>query len=344
MIFVTGATGLVGSHLIISLLQKGYQVRALKRKTADLWRVKKVFEWYSASAEDLFAMVEWVEGDILDYFSIEDALDGVNIIYHCAAYVSFDRRKRKRIMEVNVEGTTNLVNAALKKGVKRFCHLSSIAALGSKKDGMMITEDSFWAPGGKQSIYAESKFRSEAEVWRGVEEGLEAVVFHPSVIIGPGNWKNGSGLFFDRVYQGISFYTPGITGYVDVRDVTDAMILLTESQNFAMACNRKFLINAENLEFQQFLSMIAASLHKPAPKYRAGYYMLKAAGAILQLFALISGREAILNKDIISSALRKNYYDGSRICHQFGFRYRPVSEAIKHTSQCFLESLSSYQA
>jgi nucleoside-diphosphate-sugar epimerase len=235
------------------------------------------------------------------------------------------------------------VNAALKKGVKRFCHLSSIAALGQKKDGKTVTEESSWAPGGRHSVYAESKFRSEAEVWRGVEEGLEAVVIHPSVIIGPGNWKNGSGLFFDRVFHGISFYTPGITGYVDVRDVTDAMILLTEGENFALARNRKFLLNSENIEFQQFLNMIAVSLHKPGPKYRAGYYMLHFAGVVLQLLALFSGKEAILNKDIISAALRKNFYDGYRICHQFGFRYRPVSEAISHTSHCFLESLKADQ-
>jgi len=340
MIFVTGATGLVGSHLLLSLLLKGYPVRALKRKSADVNRVKKVFEWYIPNADELFSGIEWVEGDVLDYFSLADALDDVEIIYHCAAAVSFDRRKWKQIMQNNVEGTANLVNAALNRGVKRFCHLSSIAALGGKADGMTVTEESSWDPSGKHSVYAESKFRSEAEVWRGVEEGLKAVVVHPSVIIGPGYWKSGSGLFFEKVYRGLSFYTPGVTGYVDVRDVVDALLLLTGEKNFELAGNRKFLLNAENLEFRSFLGMIASSFHKPEPRIRAGSSLMQLVRVMLWFISFIPGRNIHLNSDMIASALRKSYYDGTGMTTLFGFRYRPVSEAVGHTAECYLKDLN----
>lgn len=341
MIFVTGATGLVGSHLVLSLLQKGLPVRALKRKTSNLDRVRKVFQWYTTEAGELFDRIEWVDGDLMDYFSLEDALRDVDMIYHCAAEVSFNRRKWKRIMQNNVEGTANLVNAALHNGVKRICHVSSIAALGNKKDGQVVTESSQWAPDGKQSVYAESKFRSEAEIWRGGEEGMDAVVVHPSVIIGPGSWTSGSGQFFDRIYKGLAFYTPGVTGYVDVRDVTDAMILLTEEQNFAQACNRKFLLNAENLEFREFMGMIAGSLKVPAPKYKAGYFLMHLARVFLGFISLISGREAYLNKDMIASALRRSYFDGSRISNLFGFRYRTITGAVQYTAECYLKDRKS---
>jgi dihydroflavonol-4-reductase len=341
MIFVTGATGLVGSHLILSLLLKGQPVRALKRKGSDIERVKKIFNWYTHQAEELFNRIEWVEGDILDYFSIEKALQEVEIIYHCAALISFDNRQKKNIIRNNVEGTANMVNAALNSGVKRFCHLSSISALGSKMNGKTVTEDSSWVSTGKNSVYAVSKFHSETEVWRGVEEGLEAVVVHPSVIIGPGNWKSGSGRFFDMVYSGLPFYTPGITGYVDVRDVVDAMILLTDKINFDKAKNRKFLLSAENLEYRKFLEMIADALHKSGPKFRAGYILLHLAKLTSLVVTAFSGKEVYLSNETISSALRKNYFDGSRISTLFGFRYRPVKEAIRHTSACYLGEATS---
>jgi dihydroflavonol-4-reductase len=340
MILVTGGTGLVGSHLLLSLVRKGHYVKALKRKTSDIEGVRKVFRWYSSQEEDLLRNIEWIEGDILDYYTLEAALKNVDIIYHCAAEVTFDKRQRLRVIQNNVEGTANLVNAALTCGIKRFCHISSIAALGKNREGSQITEESSWIPSSKNSGYAESKFYSEAEVWRGVEEGLEAVIVNPSIIIGPGNWDNGSCHFFPLIYKGLRFYTSGVNGYVDVRDVADAIMILTNKENFSKAKNQKYLLNSENLGYREFLNMIADELHKPGPGIRATSFMLHFAGNVSALWSFFTGGKAIFSKEIVSSALKKNRYDGSKITKLFGFSYRSAEQAIRHTAKCFLSDMN----
>jgi dihydroflavonol-4-reductase len=340
MILVTGGTGLVGSHLLLSLVRKGHHVKALKRKTSDIEGVRKVFRWYSSQEEELFRKIEWMEGDILDYYSLEAILKDVDIIYHCAAVVSFARRQRSGVIQNNVEGTANLINAALTCGVKQFCHVSSISALGKNRDGSPVTEDSGWIPSNKNSGYSESKFYSEAEVWRGIEEGLEAVIVNPSVIIGPGNWNIGSCRFFPMIYKGLRFYTSGENGYVDVRDVAEAIVMLTDKENFNKAKNQKYLLNADNLGYREFFHMIADAMHKPGPTIRATSFILHIAGKATSLWSLVSGKEAIFNKDTISSAIRKNRYDGSKITKVFGFRYRTVQQAVRHTAACFLGEIN----
>ncbi|NCB09315.1 MAG: NAD-dependent epimerase/dehydratase family protein, partial [Bacteroidia bacterium] len=140
IIFVTGGTGLVGAHLLYQLTAAGKKVKALKRKTSNLQQVLKVFSYYSENHTTLFDQIEWVNGDILDYYSLEEMLAGVTEIYHCAAIVSFDPKERAKMIANNVEGTANLVNAALENGVKKICHVSSVAALGQMSGGQPVTE------------------------------------------------------------------------------------------------------------------------------------------------------------------------------------------------------------
>jgi dihydroflavonol-4-reductase len=340
MILVTGGTGLVGSHLLLSLVSKGLHVKALKRKNSDIEGVRKLFRWYSLREEELPGKIEWVEGDILDYYSLEAILKDVEIIYHCAAVISFDRRYRSNVIHNNVDGTENLVNAALECGVQRFCHVSSVAALGNNSDGSPVTEESSWIPSGKNSGYSESKFYSEAEVWRGIEEGMDAVIVHPSIIIGPGNWSNGSCRFFPTIYRGLRFYTSGETGYVDVRDVADAIVMLTEEENFNKAKNQKYLLSAENLGYKEFFTMIADALQKPGPSRRATGFMLQTASKAASFWSLFSGKDPTISQETISAAIRKNRYDGSKITKQFDFRYRTVEQAVRHTAACFLGEIN----
>jgi len=207
MIFVTGGTGLVGAHLLYELVKDGKKVKALKRETSDLLQVKRTFSFYTDNSEELFNRIEWVNGDLLDYFSFEKLLTGVSVIYHCAAMVSFQAKDRKSMITNNVEGTTNLVNAALEKNVSRICHVSSVAALGRLKNGEPVTENTNWFPSKKVSGYSESKYFSETEIWRGIEEGLDAVIVNPSIIFGPAKWENGSARMFKTIWDGLKFYT-----------------------------------------------------------------------------------------------------------------------------------------
>lgn len=335
MIFVTGGTGLVGAHLLYKLTLAGHNVKALKRKTSNLQQVVKTFSYYTQNPDELFARIEWVDGDILDYFAIENLLNGVTEIYHCAAIVSFDPKERKKMISNNVEGTANLVNAAIENGVKKFCHVSSVAALGQVENGAMITEETNWVPSKKVSGYSESKFFSEAEIWRGMEEGLDAVIVNPSIILGPANWDTGSAKMFKTVWDGMKFFTRGITGFIDVKDVVRAMILLMDDANFSTAKNNRFLLSAENISYGNVFFQIADALGKPRPKYFASDALLGLVWRSAKIAGMITGKSPLITRETAANASRVRNFDGSKITRILGFQYLPVAKSIQHTAGIF---------
>jgi dihydroflavonol-4-reductase len=337
MIFVTGGTGLVGAHLLYELTLAGKNVKALKRESSNLRQVLKTFSYYSETPKELFNQIEWVEGNILDYFVLEKILEGVTEIYHCAAIVSFNQKERQQMIANNVEGTSNLVNAAIEKGVKKICHVSSIAALGRLDEGQSVTEETNWVPSKKISGYSESKFFSEVEIWRGIEEGLDAVIVNPSIIFGPANWETGSARMFKTIWNGLKFYTKGITGFVDVRDVVRAMILLMNEENFEAAKNQRYLLNSENLSYQNVFCQIADALEKSRPKIFASDFLLKMVWRVAKIAGIISRKSPAITRDVVANSNTVNNFDGSKIIKQFNFKYLPVSESIKHTAG-FLKS------
>ena len=332
MIFVTGGTGLVGAHLLFELTSAGIRVKALKRKTSDLHQVLKTFSCYIENPKELFDRIEWVDGDILDYFVLEKILQGVTEIYHCAAIVSFDSKERQKMISNNVEGTANLVNAALENKVKKICHVSSVSALGRLDNQQLITEETNWVPSKKISGYSESKFFSEVEIWRGIEEGLDAVIVNPSIIFGPANWETGSAKMFKTIWNGMKFYTKGITGFVDVKDVVKAMILLMDKTNFETAKNQRYLLNAENLSYQNVFYQIADALEKPRPKIYASDFMMEISWRVLKIFSLVTRKSPLISSETAASSKAVNNYDGSKIVKQFNFEYLPISATIQQTA------------
>jgi nucleoside-diphosphate-sugar epimerase len=341
MIFVTGGTGLVGAHLLFELTSSGKNVKALKRETSNLEQVLKTFSCYSETPDKLFQMIEWIDGDILDYFSLENILSGVTGIYHCAAIVSFDPKERKKMIANNVEGTANIVNAAIENGVKKICHVSSIAALGRLENGQLVTEETNWVPSKKISGYSESKFFSEAEIWRGIEEGLDAVIVNPSIIFGPANWETGSAKMFKTIWDGMKFYTKGITGFVDVRDVVKAMVLLMEEKNFGTAKNQRYLLNAENLSYQDVFFQIADALEKPRPKYFASNLLLQFVWRAAKSVSLLTRKPALITRETVANSNVIYKFDGSKITRQFNFGYRPISETIQQTAAFLKKELKN---
>ena len=341
MIFVTGGTGLVGAHLLYKLTSAGKNVKALKRENSNIKQVLKTFSYYTGNSIDLFSRIEWVNGDILDYFSLEGILNEVSEIYHCAAIVSFDPKERKRMIANNVEGTANLINAAIENGVKKICHVSSIAALGRLEDGLLVTEETNWVPAKRISGYSESKFFSEAEVWRGIEEGLDAVIVNPSIIFGPSNWETGSSKMFKTIWDGMKFYTRGITGFVDVKDVVKAMILLMDETNFEKAKNQRFLLNSENLSYERVFGQIADALIKPRPKYFASDMLLKIVWRAAKAASLFSGNPSLITRETVANSNNEFNFDGSKIVKQFNFEYLPISESIKQTAAFLKRDMQS---
>ena len=339
MILVTGGTGLVGAHLLYELTNSGIKVKALRREQSNTGWVKTIFSYYSNRVDELFDQIEWVEGDILDYLSLEEALKGATSIYHCAAIVSFHGDDNDMMLNNNVKGTGNLIDAAIHNGVRQFCHVSSIAALGKTQDGSEITEETYWTPSKRKSGYSLSKFFSEMEVWRGIEEGLDAVIVNPSIIMGPGNWDIGSPKLFQSIWKGLNYYTKGITGFVDVRDVVKAMILLMEQHQFEQIKNQRFILNAGNLSYQDFFNKIADALNKPRPRNFASDIKLHVAWRMAKAGSFFTGKRPLITRDAVSGSNQKNQYSGEKVVRTTGFVYRSLDDSIANIAEIFLKDM-----
>ncbi|MEI8114212.1 MAG: NAD-dependent epimerase/dehydratase family protein [Bacteroidia bacterium] len=339
MILVTGGTGLVGAHLLYELTNSGHQVKALRRQQSNTDWVRKIFSYYTANVDELFARIEWVEGDILDYLSLEEALKGVTGIYHCAAIVSFHGDDHDMMLNNNVKGTGNLIDAAIHNGVSRFCHVSSIAALGKTQDGSEINEETYWTPSKRKSGYSLSKFFSEMEVWRGIEEGLDAVIVNPSIIMGPGNWEIGSPKLFQSMWKGLKYYTKGISGFVDVRDVVKAMIMLMDDNRFEQVKNQRFILNAGNLSYQDFFNKIADGLNKPRPRNFASDMKLMIAWRMAKAASFFTGKRPVITRDALSGTNQKNQYSGEKITRTIGFEYSSLDKSIANIAAIFMKDM-----
>jgi len=338
MIFVTGGTGLVGSHLLFDLVKKGEHVRALYRKDSNVEEVRKIFSYYTDQVDELFSKIEWKEGDLLDVFSLSEAMEGITHVYHCAAIVSLNPKDGDKMIFNNVTGTANMVNAALEKKIQKFCHVSSVAALGIES-GKEISEETHWNDKTNFSAYAISKYLSENEVWRASQEGLSVVIVNPSVVIGPGNWKRSSGDIFNVANKGMSWYTSGSIAYVDVRDVSKAMILLMESE----IKNERFIVSSKNLPYKKIIELVCAGLGKPLPNKRAGSLMLGFAWRADKIRSVLSGSRSQLTKEIAKYATMNLNYSNKKIKGAILLEFLPVSKSVSDTANHFLTDKKAKQ-
>ncbi|MFA9392442.1 MAG: SDR family NAD(P)-dependent oxidoreductase [Prolixibacteraceae bacterium] len=335
-ILVTGATGMLGARIVFDLLNNGDRVKAIYRTKSRIDQFKKNISFYTKELVELASLVEWVEADVLDYGSICDAVEGVDLVIHSAAMVSFHSDDQAAMYDINIQGTANIVNACLLKGVKKICHVSSIAALGKEEEGATIDEESTWIPEQKHSGYQISKFHSEMEIWRGINEGLEAVIVNPSVILGPGEWHAGSPAFFNNIYKGMKFYPQGGTGFVDVRDVSAAIISLTDKENWKAAIQKRFLLNAENLAYQNVFHLIANALMVKAPNIAANKYLLALAWRAAWIGGKLSGKKPLITRGSVGNASKMQRFNGTKITLEFGFTYRPMEKSIAEIGQMYL--------
>ena len=323
-VFIIGATGLVGSHLLYDLLQKGYRVKALKRPQSDIMQVRKTFAYYTEVAEKLFKQIEWIDGELNDFQSISEAVDGCDCVYHAAAVVSFSRSDKAEMMHINVGGTANIVNVCIEKNIP-LCHVSSIAALGRSESGGTITESDLWQTTVGRSAYSYSKHKSEMEVWRGITEGLQAVIVNPAVVLGPGDWTKGSSKFFQQVYRGLRFYTPGVTGFVDVRDVSRCMIQLMEQKRYS----ERYIITACDLSYRELFNLIADNLQVKRPSIAVRPWMLKTARYISWLISTLTGKNPTLTKETVHSAFQQIRYSAEKIRKTLGYEFIPLEKSVE---------------
>jgi dihydroflavonol-4-reductase len=318
MILVTGATGFVGSILARQLAQHNIPIRCLKRSTSV---IPFVLQPYAN-------LIDWVEADILDTPMLEGAFEGITRVYHCAAWVSFKEADKEPMISTNVTGTANVVNLCMEHGV-RLVHVSSIAAVGQAKPGQLITEKDHLEETPANNIYSISKLESEMEVWRGIAEGLDAVIVNPSVIIGPSAGTEGSGKIFETVRKGLKYYTRGSCGLVDVEDVAQCMIALMNSDITA----ERYIINAENWSYKDLMDTIARNFDMKPASTEAKPWMLELAWRGASLIGALTGSDPSLDKIAARAATVEQNYDNSKIVKELGFKFKPVGESIKEVCE-----------
>ena len=297
-------------------MEKGYAVRALRRS-------HHFPAWIS---NEIWSRVEWVEGDILDVVSLEDAMEGVDVVIHAAAVVSFSRRMKEQMYRVNVEGTANVVNIALEKKVRRLVHISSVAALGRSAQGGHVNEEKKWEETKVNTHYARSKYQAELQVWRGIGEGLEAVILNPSTVIGYGDWHGSSCRIFKTIYDGFGWYTTGANGFVDVEDVARATLLLMESD----ISEQRFIVNGDTWGFRQLQDAIADGFGKKRPARKATPFLLGIAWRIEWFKSLFTRQKPLLTRESAKVAVSKTWFDNDKILKTLpGFSFTPLQNSVQ---------------
>lgn len=328
MILVTGGTGLLGSNLLIELCKVNNSICAIYRDDKKINLVKKLFQKLEPkNYQSLFDKIEWIECDILDLVKLYEVVANVDYIYHCAAFVSFRKTDFAKMMKINAQGTANVVNCALDNQIKKLAFVSSTAAVGKvRKDNIYFVEESNkWTQNKETSGYAISKYTAEKEVWRGIEEGLNAIIINPSVILGPGNWNESSLTIFKTLSNGLKFYTKGSNAFVDVRDVVSAFMQLMNSDIHS----QRFLCTGSNSSFKSLFDLIANKLKIKAPYIYANSFLSGIAWR-LSVFVSLFSKNSTLTRESAQSAQSKVEYSSEKICDTLNLQFHSLKETIHY--------------
>lgn len=318
---------MVGARILFDLCGD-QKVRALRRSSSAMDVVKRIFSPDPSRLKN----VEWVVGDMNDIFSLEDALMNVDTVYHSAAFISFHPSDREKMMKINVEGTANLINLCLEKNVKRFCHVSSVAALGRIAGNSEVDETAFWKTSPENSNYAISKYGGEREVWRGIEEGLSAFIINPTIIIGPGDWHSGSSQMFSTVSKGLKFYTSGTTGFVDFRDVAKCAIALMNKG----VSGQRYIINAENTGYRFVFDQIAECLNKPKATIEVTPLLGEIGWRAEKVRSFLLGKKSMITKETARNGNMHWKYSNAKIKKEINIDFISLSESIAFAAKLFV--------
>lgn len=331
MILVTGATGLLGSHVVFDLIKKGHRVKAMYRNEEKQQVIHHLLHYYQVEdADKLFDLIEWFKGDILDLQDVANAVKNCKSVIHCAGMVSFASRDFIKLIDVNRNGTANMVNEALSSGIDHFLHVSSTSAVGSDSafTDNVKRESNHWHANEKASGYGVSKYSAEKEVWRGIEEGLTAVIVNPSVFFGPGSWSESSLQLYQTIKNGLSFFTAGGNAFVDVRDVSEIICRLHERR----IANERYLVTGHALLFKDVIDQIADQMGVKKPRYKVGEFATAIALRLIGIYSFLTGKQPSITKDTARSSHEVTVYSSEKIKTLFpDFEFTPVTATIANT-------------
>ena len=320
-ILITGATGFVGSYVLRKLTAEGYSNIICTRRVDSSLELTTGIEGF-----------EWVDGDIMDVCFLDDITKNVDIIIHAAAIVTFDPRSFKKMISTAMEGTANLVNVALDNQVSKFVHISSIAAIGRRRKEERISEKNIFSKSQYDTTYGLSKFLAEQEVWRGHAEGLNTTILNPSMILGAGRWQDSSVQIFRKVYEGMRYYPSGLTGWVDVRDVADAVLKsLTTDFN-----GQRYIISAENHSYQSVFEKIANLLQVNPPISALKPRMSQIVWRLEALRSWILNKKPVIIKEMVESMSAHSEYSNKKSIEELKLSYIPFEKTIEESCKVFL--------
>lgn len=329
MNLLTGATGLVGAHLLAQLILNKEQTRALFRTESKKQKAMSVVYKYGISPEDIAHHVEWMQCDILDLPKLELAFVEVNLVYHCAGFISNSPSDYTKMRQVNIEGTANVANLSLASSVRKLCHVSSIASLGKASPEGYITEETPLAEDEKPSAYEISKYGAEMEVWRASQEGLDVVIVNPGIILGDGFYESGSGLLVSKLKNGLKYYPPKISGFVGVYDVASICVLLMKSSSV----NERYIVVSENLSFYKVRVIFANCFQNSSPAIRLSPWMLYFAWCLEVLRSFFTSYKRQLTLEVISSLFKDSIYSNAKLKEEFDFQFESLDEVAKKIQQ-----------
>ena len=324
-VLVTGGTGFLGAYILAELVQSGYSVRAIHRQGAIPFFLPA----------DIREKVEWVRCDVRDPPGLEDAMTGMDAVIHAAAKISFSKKERRELWTINIDGTANVVNTALDLGIRRFVYVSSVAALGRTGRGEEVTEDKSWENSRYNTNYAISKFRGEMEVWRGIGEGLPAVIVNPSTILGYGDWNNTSCAIFRSVYNEFPWYTEGINGFVDVADTARAIVRLLLSP----INGERYILNGDNWSWRRLFETMAKEFGKKPPSREATPLLAGIAWRAEKVKSILTGRNSLLTRESARVAASKTFFSNGKILRLLpDFQFTPLEDSIRTACRHYLQS------
>jgi dihydroflavonol-4-reductase len=313
MIAVTGANGLLGSFIVRELIRTNKDFVAVVRQNSD-----------TTLLNDVADKIQWRQADVSDAVALEEALEGATSVIHAAAMVSFNPAYEKKILDVNIHGTQNIVNICLDKKIGTLIHVSSVAALGREQHQVVIDESNKWTESSMNSTYAESKYFAEVEAFRGYEEGLRLLVVNPSVILAPADWYKSSAQLFKYVWDERRFYIDGNLNYVDVRDVASVIVQLQDSN----LSGERFVLNAGNISFEAFFSKIASRFDKKPPSVKLGKSILKVASIVEELRANLTQKEPLITRETARLAGTSFRYSSKKIEKTLNFEFKSIDETL----------------
>ena len=335
MILVTGGTGFVGTYLLYELLKGNSSIKSTYRKEKNKELTEEFFKLKDLNHPKLFNKIIWVKMDLTEMSSLDELYSGINIIYHCAAFVSLAKRHKNLLMETNVEGTSNIINYAIKHKIKKILFISSIASIGAKDYDSIINEDHSWNHKINHTDYALSKYKSELEVWRGSQEGVPAVIINPGFIIGSHFWNRSSSSIFKRIYNGLKFYPTGKISLVSVEDVVIASIKLMNSK----IQNERFILVSENMNYKEFLDLISKNLGKSLTKYPLKKPLLYIIYFFDIILSFLRIKKRFMSKALISTFNNNQEFNGNKIKKFISFKYEKIDKKVKEICKDFIDKL-----